>query len=388
VKDSFEGIYEGRTVLLTGHTGFKGAWLAIWLRELGAKVIGYSLEASTNPSIFSLTNLAEDITHILGDVRDFKNLKRIIDLHQPEIIFHLAAQPLVLASFDDPRGTFETNTMGTVNLMEAVRFCSSVKAVVIITTDKVYENKEWLWGYRENDPLGGSDPYSASKGMAELAVFSYKKSFFNPTINPEAPSIATVRAGNVIGGGDFSDFRIVPDCMKALMNNQTINVRNGSSVRPWLNVLDPLSGYLWLGAMMVSKMHAFSESWNFGPMENQAITVKELVEKVIELWGRGEWIDNSSSSNGKSEMGLLRLNWDKAANYLKWHPVYSWQEAIQQTVDWFREFQALSTKYSDQFYMDVVCVKHIQAYTEKAREKKVKWLPSEMTQEISYAVMK
>lgn len=349
--------FKGKTVLVTGHTGFKGSWLTIWLQELGAKVVGYSLEPPTHPSIFEVTDLADTVTHITGDVRDFQRFSQTIDHHKPEVIFHLAAQPIVLHGFDHPQDTFSVNTMGTVNLLEASRNKDFIRAIVIITTDKCYENKEWLWGYREIDPLGGSDPYSASKAMAEIASASYRNSFFTTTT-----AVATARAGNVIGGGDFSDYRLIPDTMKALMKQEPIEVRHPHSVRPWLHVLDPLCGYLMLASRLLSEGQCYAEAWNFGPLEHKAITVRELVEKAIEHWGYGDWTD-ASSPNAKQEMTMLKLNWDKAANRLGWHPAYNWEQAVEETVDWFKAFE----KYCNNprpISMREVCVDHLNKYTQ------------------------
>lgn len=367
IKKDFKRIYEGKTVLVTGHTGFKGSWLSIWLKELGANVIGYSLPPPTSPSNFQVCRLSEQIVHLTGDICNFKKLQEIILEHQPQIVFHLAAQAIVLNSYKNPQQTFETNLTGTVNLLEAIRNAPSVKATVFITTDKCYENRKWVWGYREEDPLGGQDPYSASKAMAELAVSSYRYSFFN---QPSTPAIATARAGNVIGGGDFSDYRIIPDAMKALMDKKPILVRHPKSVRPWLNVLDPLSGYLWLGVRLLEEGPSFSQAWNFGPLESKGISVREIVEKMITLWGGGEWMQAEVDLQ-KPEMPMLRLNGDKAAHYLQWSPVYTWEEALEETIDWFKAYQAgLSSPHLDLYN---TCQKHILKYCQKAKDCKLPW---------------
>ena len=363
MQETFNGLFNGLTVLITGHTGFKGSWLSIWLRELGAKVVGYSLDPPTHPSNFEVCQLKDKITHIQGDIRDKHKLKSVIDQYKPEVVFHLAAQALVLHSYEFPSDTFEINSQGTVNLLEIARSAPFIKTMVVVTTDKCYENKEWVWGYRESDPLGGSDPYSASKAMAELAVNAYRRSFFSKEDSPL--SLASARAGNVIGGGDFSDFRIVPDTMKALMKEAPIAVRNPDSVRPWLNVLDPLSGYLWLAARSLEKGKSFAEAWNFGPKEHAGIPVRDLVDKAIELWGSGSWATRRAE-NLKPEMGLLRLDWSKAASSLSWQPVYDWKEAVEETVDWFKSYQQQENMYE-------VCVSHIQKYTKKASDAKVPW---------------
>lgn len=365
MKDTFDGIFNGLTVLVTGHTGFKGSWLSIWLRELGAKVIGYSLNPPTPINNFSLSGLANKIVHITGDVRHEEHLRSVIKEHRPEIIFHLAAQAIVLNSYQNPRDTFDINAMGTVNLLEAARHFPFIKALVMITTDKCYENKEWIWGYREQDPLGGNDPYSASKAMAELAIASYRSSFFSSS---DSAAVASARAGNVIGGGDFSDHRIIPDTMQALMKGTPVHVRNPASVRPWLNVLDPLSGYLLLAARLIQKGQQFAQAWNFGPLEYQAVSVGEIVEKAVELWGNGDWTQ-AGVKNYKPEMHMLRLNWDKAANFLQWQPTYTWEESLEKTVDWFKSYFRQEDMYE-------VCFEHIEAYMHKASERKKKWAVS------------
>lgn len=344
--------FQGMTVFITGHTGFKGSWLSIWLRELGANVIGYSLEPSTDPSHFVLTDLDQKITHIIGDIRDYAKLSSAIAQSQPTLIFHLAAQPLVLRSFQDPRETMEVNVSGSVNILDIVRHTPSVKAVVMITSDKCYENQEWIWGYRETDSLGGPDPYSASKAMAELAISSYRRSFFSQA---GSAAIASVRAGNVIGGGDFSDFRLVPDTMQALLDNKPIEVRNPNSVRPWLHVLEPLSGYLSLASNLMQHGQAFAEAWNFGPAEQEGIPALSLVKKAVELWGEGDWVVAQQGQKVYKEMGLLRLSWEKAAHRLHWKPRYSWEEAIARTVDWFKAYKEKQDMYQ-------VAVEHIQDY--------------------------
>ncbi|MGA8165517.1 MAG: CDP-glucose 4,6-dehydratase [Waddliaceae bacterium] len=349
--DGFES-FRGKTVLVTGHTGFKGSWLTIWLQELGANVVGYSLEPPTKPSLFSLSRLEETMTHVIGDVRDAEKLNHTIDHEKPEVIFHLAAQPIILHSFTHPHETFSINAGGTVNLLDAARNKAFVKSLVIVTTDKCYVNNEWVWGYRENDPLGGDDPYSASKAMAELAVAAYRTSFFK-----QGTAIATARAGNVIGGGDFSPFRLLPDCMKALMKQVPIEVRHPSSVRPWLHVLDPLYGYLMLANRLLREGRPWAEAWNFGPLEHEAVTTRALVENAIGLWGHGEWIDIGKTGESQ-ENTVLKLNWDKAANRLRWHPAYTWKEALAATVDWFKAYEQSND-------MRRVCVNQVRDYTKR-----------------------
>jgi CDP-glucose 4,6-dehydratase len=364
MKHLFGNIFEGKTVLVTGHTGFKGSWLTMWLVMLGANVVGYSLEEPpTSPSNFEAARLSRYITDIRGDIGDYEKLCRTVERYRPQIVFHLAAQPIVLRSFEQPRQTFHTNALGTINTLEAIRTNESVKAAVSITTDKVYENQEWFWGYRESDKLGGHDPYSASKAMAELAVAAYRHSYFSAE---NAPAVATVRAGNVIGGGDFADYRLVPDCMRALMNGRPIAVRNPLSVRPWQHVLEPLSGYLWLAANLYQHGHEYAEAWNFGPSEQIGVTAAELAEKLVALWGSGSWIQTNPEL-AKAETGLLRLSWEKSASRLGWRPVYTWEEALTEIVDWFKAFQGGAE-------MLEIGRHHITRYIEKAAELKPAWV--------------
>ncbi|CCB87582.1 CDP-glucose 4,6-dehydratase [Parachlamydia acanthamoebae] len=365
----FGDVFKGLPVLITGHTGFKGSWLSIWLQALGAKVIGYSLPAPTQPSHFSITHLDQKMVHITGDICHYDKIYDTIQEHQPAFVFHLAAQSLVLKSYTDPKETFDANVGGTVNVLEAVRNSECVKGCLVITTDKCYENKEWTWGYRENDTLGGSDPYSASKAMAELATQAYRASFFE-----SSKCVASARAGNVIGGGDFSDFRLVPDSMKALMSNKLIEVRNPHSVRPWLHVLDALSGYLCLAQNLLQHEQTFAGAWNFGPMEQQGVSVEALVQKAVDYWGEGDWI-NLEAIGQKREMHLLRLNWDQAAHHLKWHPVYNWHEALEDTVKWFKAFHN-DPKVADNENMYQVALDHIKKYCIYAQKRELKWAES------------
>lgn len=326
-------IYAGKRVLITGHTGFKGAWLALWLLELGAEVIGYSLAPPTTPNLFTLAELNEQMTHILGDVRDLPKLKEAFAIYRPQVVFHLAAQALVLPSYAEPLATFETNALGTLHLLEAARTCSSLEALVLITTDKCYDNVGSPWGYRETDALGGKDPYSASKAMAELAIQAYRSSYFT-----DLP-VASARAGNVIGGGDFAAHRILPDTLKALTQGKPVEVRNPASVRPWLSVFDALNGYLTLGAHLLQKGTCISGAWNFGPLERCGISVQDLVEKTCELWGGGSWTIPENVSQ-LPEMPTLRLNWDRAAAQLKWEPLFTWQQAVAHAVAWTKAYVA------------------------------------------------
>jgi CDP-glucose 4,6-dehydratase len=372
LSDCFERAYCGVPVLVTGHTGFKGSWLSIWLAELGAQVIGYSLDPPTEPSNFALSGLARRMVDVRADVRDARALLQVIQEHQPQIVFHLAAQPLVLPSYRDPKETFDTNVGGTVNLLEAVRHVPSVRAVVCVTTDKVYENREWVWGYRENDRLGGHDPYSASKAMAELAIASYRQSFFAATASASSSAaIASARAGNVMGGGDWGEHRLIPDCIRAWTTGQPVHLRNPSFVRPWQLLLEPLAGYLWLGACLLgADGHHFAEPWNFGPHEERGVTNEELVAEAIRLWGDGTY--TSAPPQTEVETAHLRLNWDKAAHRLAWRPVYDWRQALAETIDWYKEYIARARQSSNVDMYDA-CVAQIVRYVARARAQNLSW---------------
>ncbi len=331
--------YRGKKVLITGHTGFKGSWLSVWLNKLGANIVGIALEPKTQFDNFILSNVSSFVKDIRLDIRDKKSVIDLFKEEQPEIIFHLAAQPLVLESYQNPLETFETNTLGTANILEAIRQTDSVKTAIFITTDKVYENKEWLWPYREDEKLGGYDPYSASKGASELIIFSYRNSFFNPKdYSKHGKSIASVRAGNVIGGGDWAKNRIVPDCFRALEKNLSIEVRNPKSVRPWQHVLEPLGGYLLLGAKMMFEPDKFAEAWNFGPKDENIITVGSLTNMIIKSYGKGSWKD-LSNPEAIHEAKLLALDINKAKFKLNWKSVLSINETIEFTLDWYKNYK-------------------------------------------------
>jgi CDP-glucose 4,6-dehydratase len=371
VQSAFGKIFRGIPVLVTGHTGFKGSWLSIWLKELGAEVIGYSVGVPTSPSNFEASRLGQRMVDVRDDVRSLGALYNVIGELKPQVVFHLAAQPIVRLSYAEPKETFDVNVGGTVNVLEAVRLTASVKAVVCITSDKCYENQEWVWGYRENDRLGGYDPYSASKAMAELAIAAYRRSFF-PTDRYEehGVAIASTRAGNVIGGGDWGKDRLVADCMRALMVGEPIPVRNPRSVRPWQHVLEPLSGYLWLAVRLLQEGARFAEAWNFGPSEREAVGVGDLVQELIALWGAGEWEDLSAGqAQAPHEAGLLRLSWEKAANRLGWRPVYDWRAAAAETVAWYRTYQERGADAD----MYGTCVEQIARYVDRAREIGIEW---------------
>ncbi len=342
---SFGSAYRGKKVFVTGHTGFKGAWLCEWLLSLGAKVTGFSLEPNTNPSLFNQLGLAKRLTHIIGDIQDPALLRKAIVKAQPDFVFHMAAQALVRDSYDRPLETFNVNVMGTAHVLEALKDYKRPCAAVFITTDKCYENREWLHGYREEDPLGGHDPYSASKAGAEIVIGSYRRSFFaNHPVK-----VASVRAGNVIGGGDWAKDRIIPDCIRALRKKQAISVRNKIATRPWQHVLEPLSGYLWLGALLANpkwskwELSQLATAFNFGPTRESNRSVAELVTEVLKHWP-GTW-DDKSDPKAVHEAKLLHLSTDKAHALLDWRPVWNFSETVAQTVLWYRD--AASMKNSE-----------------------------------------
>jgi len=328
----FGGAYDKRRVFITGHTGFKGAWLAEWLLGMGASVTGYALEPPTDPSLFLELGLAERLTHVLGDVRDLEHLKRALDEARPEVVFHLAAQPLVRLSYADPVLTYDTNVMGTVNILEAARTCASVRVVVIVTSDKCYENRETGHAYREDDPMGGFDPYSSSKGCAELVTAAYRRSFFD---EPSGARVASVRAGNVIGGGDWAADRIVPDCIRALEAGEPIVVRNPDAVRPWQHVLEPLAGYLHLASRMLAESHDLDGPWNFGPATEGTVPVRDVVQAIIGAWGSGEWTTPVRTGAQPHEATLLALDIGKATRLLGWRPLYDTGRTMATTAAWY-----------------------------------------------------
>ncbi|HEY5040983.1 MAG TPA: CDP-glucose 4,6-dehydratase [Verrucomicrobiae bacterium] len=334
-RQYFNGAYGGRRVFVTGHTGFKGSWLCEWLLQLGAEITGYSLPPETKPALFNQLGMKSRLNHIIGDIRDLEKLKRALQKSKPDFLFHLAAQPLVRESYAKPVETFETNLMGTVNMLEALRGLKHPCSAIFITTDKCYENREHHRGYREEDCLGGHDPYSASKATAEIAISCYRRSFFKN----HPVKIASVRAGNVIGGGDWATDRIVPDCIRALQKNQPIQIRNQIATRPWQHILEPLSGYLWLAALLASDLRsptsaALESAFNFGPNREANRTVRELVEEILKHWP-GSWIDKSDP-HAVHEAKLLHLKTAKALRLLKWKPVWRFSETIKQTVIWYR----------------------------------------------------
>jgi len=326
--------WRGRRVFITGHTGFKGSWLALWLAEMGAEVTGFALRPPTEPSLFEQARLNELVTDIYGDVRDLAALEAALDGAQPEIVFHLAAQPLVRYSYDHPVETYATNVMGTVHLLDACRRVESVRGVVCITSDKCYDNREWVWPYRENDPMGGYDPYSSSKGAAELVIAAYRQSYF-----ATGPAITSVRAGNVIGGGDWASDRLVPDIIRALMAGERPQIRAPQAVRPWQHVLEALNGYLLIAERLLAGERSFADAWNFGPSSDDVRPVSWIVEQMITAWsadaGRAGW--NNQSTDHRHEAHLLALDCAKARAALGWRPVLRLEQALSMIVDWHRD---------------------------------------------------
>ncbi len=338
--EELKSVYEGKKVFLTGHTGFKGTWMVLLLKQLGAEVKGYSLPPLEHNALYHQVRAELYCESVIGDIRNREKMQREIEKFQPDFIFHMAAQALVIDSYINPVETFQTNVMGTVHVLDALRELNHPCKAIMITTDKVYENQEREAPYSENEPLGGYDPYSNSKACCELAISSYRLSFFNPEQHDEHKiSVASVRSGNVIGGGDWSDNRIIPDIARALMADEIILVRNPDSVRPWQHVLDPLHGYLVLGAKMESDPVKYAQAYNFGPEPEERMTVKELVEAGIEAWGSGNF-DVSADPNKLHEANLLRLNIDKSKNELNWTPKYNAKEAVQKTIVWYKASQA------------------------------------------------
>ena len=356
--DIFNNFYQGKRVLVTGHTGFKGSWLSIWLHELGAEVVGVAKDPFTERDNFVLSGIGQKIkADIRADIRNGQRMKEIFTEYQPEIVFHLAAQPLVRLSYDIPVETYETNVMGTINIMEAIRCTGSVKVGVMITTDKCYENKEQIWGYRENEPMGGYDPYSSSKGAAEIAISSWRRSFFNPKdYERHGKAIASVRAGNVIGGGDWALDRIIPDCIKALEAGKPIDIRSPKAIRPWQHVLEPLSGYMLLATKMWKEPTKYCEGWNFGPHAESITSVWEVAEQVIENYGSGELRD-LSDPNALHEAKLLMLDISKAKFQLGWEPRMNINQCISLTVDWYK-------RYKDENVYNL-CINQIATYIQK-----------------------
>lgn len=328
--------WAGKKVLVTGHTGFKGSWLCLWLQEAGAEVMGYALEAPTDPSLFESARVAEGMTSILGDVRDAEKVLATVADHRPEIVLHLAAQSLVRESYRDPVGTYATNVMGTVHLLEAVRQTDSVRAFVNVTSDKCYENQEWLWGYREHEAMGGHDPYSNSKGCSELVTAAYRKSFFS---SPDSAQVASGRAGNVIGGGDWARDRLVPDIMASIVAGSPVPIRNPDAIRPWQHVLEPLHGYVMLAEALVEQGEAVAEGWNFGPDESQAQPVSTIVDILTTAWGDGARWERDGADH-PHEATFLKLDSSKARTRLGWKPQLNLDATLSWIVNWHRGLAA------------------------------------------------
>jgi CDP-glucose 4,6-dehydratase len=364
----FGDFYRGKTVLVTGHTGFKGSWLATWLTHLGARVVGYALEPPTDPSNFGASRLAERITHVPGDVRDLDRLVATFERHRPEIVLHLAAQALVRRSYHEPRETFEVNLMGTVNVLEAARRTESARAVVSVTSDKCYRNVEWVWGYREGDELGGEDPYSGSKACAELAVAVYRSApFQRATRGGRDLPIASARAGNVIGGGDWAADRIVPDLVRAIVSGRDLVTRHPRATRPWQHVLEPLSGYLWLASQLPGRPE-LRTAWNFGPAEGPPCTVEDVVGIMLRRWAPASTRLVVEPDPTLHESTLLRLDCSKARHHLGWRTAWDVERTLEAIVAWYREFYEASEGDMYRF-----SIGQIDEYTASAREARIRW---------------
>jgi len=328
--------WNGRRVFLTGHTGFKGGWLALWLSKLGALVRGFALDPSTEPNMFTVASIRSCLEDVRGDIRDYKYLESSMTEFAPEVVFHMAAQPLVRRSYSDPVGTYATNVMGTVHLLEAVRKTPSVRAVVCVTTDKVYQNQEWVWPYRETDPLGGYDPYASSKACAEIVSAAYRTSFFpSERLHEHHVALATARAGNVIGGGDWSEGRLIPDLMRGFSSDKPVLIRRPNAIRPWQHVLDPLHGYMMLAERLVAQEAGFASAYNFGPANDDSWPVARIANKTAEIWGKGaSWIRDHEL--GAHEDHTLRLDASKAGMEIGWYPRLKIETAMEWTIDWYR----------------------------------------------------
>ncbi len=360
----FGGCYRGRRVFVTGHTGFKGSWLAFWLRQLGAQVAGYSLDVPTQPANFDVLGLRQGIRHYEGDIGDQAGLARALDESRPEVVFHLAAQALVRRSYAEPALTFATNALGMVQLLECVRARPWIRTLVLITSDKAYRNDEWCWGYRESDVLAGRDPYSCSKSCADLIAQSYFHSFFRDSLT----TMATTRAGNVIGGGDWAENRIVPDCIRCWSRGESVAVRSPAATRPWQHVLEPLSGYLWLGARMLAGQGGLNgEAFNFGPDASVDLSVAQLLEAMAARWPGVSWHVPAQPLSQRHEATLLKLSCDKALHHLRWRATLTVHETIELTVDWYRSWHERSID------MAGLTQRQIERYCTLARERDLPW---------------
>ncbi len=354
--------WENKKVLITGHTGFKGSWLSLCLQNMGAQIIGVSLDPPTKPSLYNQAKVASDMISLRADIRDLNTIKDIFKQYEPEIIFHLAAQPLVLYSYREPIETYQVNVMGTLNILESIRNIDSVRSVVMTTTDKCYDNREWEWGYRENESMGGHDPYSSSKGCAELLIASYRESYFPSSTYgiKHKTAISSVRAGNVIGGGDWAEDRLVPDIIRAIQENTVVNIRNPNAIRPWQHVLEPLGGYIGLAEKLYNSGMKYAEAWNFGPREDDAQSVKWIVEKMTNTWGESEgWVEHIDDH--PHEANYLKLDCSKAHAKLNWWPKWSLETALEKIIEWHKKEQ-----YGDD--MKTCTLEQINSYI-KANEK-------------------
>jgi len=358
--------YRNKTVLVTGHTGFKGAWLSLWLKQLGANVVGVSVDVPSEPSHFSAAKISAQVDDQRFDICDAEKLRSLVDQVQPDFVFHLAAQALVRSSYKKPLETISTNAIGTANLLDALRVLNKPVVAIMITSDKAYDNVEWVWGYRETDRLGGKDPYSASKGMAELAIRSYVESFFNQT--DSNVRVGIVRAGNVIGGGDWAEDRIVPDCMKFWSQDKAVDIRSPNATRPWQHVLEPLSGYLSLGVELSISGRFHGEAYNFGPPAHQNHSVCKLIDEMSHYWDHVRWNDVSSKQQHLHEAGLLKLNCDKALFDLAWQPTLEFQETVRMTVEWYKQFYQNKEKSMCDF-----TISQIEDYMQLAIQRQLQW---------------
>ena len=359
-------VFQGKKVIITGHTGFKGSWLSIWLNHLGANVVGISVDVPTTPSHFESAKLSDFLSDLRSDIRNYTQISEIFEKEQPDFVFHLAAQPLVRLSYSDPVATWEVNTMGTICVLEALRKLDSKNCTAIfITSDKCYDNVEWEWGYKETDSLGGPDPYSASKGATEIAIKSYVKSYFPKEGNIR---IGIGRAGNVIGGGDWALDRIVPDCVKSAYMGKAVEIRNPASTRPWQHVLEPLSGYINLAALLFESNALHGEPFNFGPSSLNNYSVGELADKMNTYWAKIKWDDVSQKYGGPYESSLLKLNCDKALYHMKWRAIWDFDETVFETVSWYK-------KYYEESKSNIIeySISQIDKYTAKANLLNIKW---------------
>lgn len=355
MKNPDKNFWKGKKVFITGHTGFKGSWLCLLLNYLKADIYGYALEPPTEPSLYKLCNIDEFVNSTIADIRDADIVKNVIEKSQPEIVIHMAAQPIVRLSYLDPVLTYQTNIMGTINLLETVRTTKSIRAVINVTTDKCYENREWIWPYRESEPLGGYDPYSSSKACSEIVTAAYRSSFFNPqAYNEHRTAIATARAGNVIGGGDWATDRLIPDFIRAISKGEKVKIRSPHAIRPWQHVLEPLTGYLLLAEKLYSEGSKYADAWNFGPKDEDAKPVEWIVNYLCKNWGSiaSFTIDKNPQSH---EANYLKLDWSKAKAYLNWHPRWSLEKALDSIIDFSKAFIKEEN-------INDICLKQISEY--------------------------